>query len=111
RNVKRVEAELVASGKVVCAAEAMLLAPADEPTPENEPLPARGSGPDDLAEHGFPFFGPDPGYDEAMAVRFARGTWGTGDVLAWMRMRVPLVEGEEPSPLVRVLAAADSGSG
>ena len=26
-------------------------------------------------------------------------------------MRVPLVEGEEPSPLVRVMAAADSGNG
>jgi hypothetical protein len=28
-----------------------------------------------------------------------------------MRMRVPLVEGEVPSPLQRILAAADSGSG
>jgi hypothetical protein len=28
-----------------------------------------------------------------------------------MRMRVPLVEGEEPSPLARVLCAADSGNG
>ena len=26
-------------------------------------------------------------------------------------MRVPLVEGEEPTPLVRVMAAADSGNG
>jgi hypothetical protein len=111
RNVKRVEAELVASGKVVCAAEAMLLAPSDDPMPENEPLPPSDDGPDELPEHGFPFFGPGPGYHKAMEVRFARGTWGAGDVLAWMRMRVPLLEGEEPSPLVRVLAAADSGSG
>ena len=28
-----------------------------------------------------------------------------------MRMRVPLVEGEEPTPLQRVLIAADSGNG
>jgi hypothetical protein len=28
-----------------------------------------------------------------------------------MRMRVPLVEGEDPSPLSRVLVAADSGNG
>jgi hypothetical protein len=28
-----------------------------------------------------------------------------------MRMRQPLVEGEEPSPLQRLLAAADSGNG
>ncbi len=31
--------------------------------------------------------------------------------LVWMRMRHPLVEGEEPSPLQRVLVAADSGNG
>ena len=28
-----------------------------------------------------------------------------------MRMRVPLVEGEQPGPLTRVLVAADSGNG
>jgi hypothetical protein len=28
-----------------------------------------------------------------------------------MRMRIPLVAGEEPTPLQRVLAAADSGNG
>src|SRR5439155_11380216 len=29
----------------------------------------------------------------------------------WMRMRLPLVESEAPSPLQRVLIAADSGNG
>jgi Acyl-CoA thioesterase C-terminal domain len=29
----------------------------------------------------------------------------------WLRMRVPLVDGEEPGPLTRVLVAADSGNG
>ena len=36
---------------------------------------------------------------------------GRGRVAIWMRQRVPLLPGETPSPLQRVLAAADSGSG
>ena len=34
-----------------------------------------------------------------------------GPATVWMRMRHPLVAGEEPTPLQRVLAAADSGNG
>ena len=35
----------------------------------------------------------------------------TGPATVWMRMRHPLVAGEAPSPLARVLVAADSGNG
>ena len=42
----------------------------------------------------------------------SRGTSAIpGPALVWMRMRQPLVAGEEPSPLQRVLVAADSGNG
>src|SRR5690606_26145885 len=34
-----------------------------------------------------------------------------GFAFAWMRMRYPLIAGEEPSPLQRVAIAADSGNG
>jgi hypothetical protein len=61
-----------------------------------------------------PFF-PVPyeiGYHTAMEVRFTVGAFREpGPATAWMRMRVPLVEGEAPSPLCRVLVAADSGNG
>lgn len=61
-----------------------------------------------------PFF-PVPyevGYHSAMEVRFSTGSFiEPGPAVAWMRMRVPLVEGEQPSPLSRVLIAADSGNG
>ncbi len=61
-----------------------------------------------------PFF-PVPyevGYHTAMEVRFSAGSFlEPGPATAWMRMRVPLVEGEQPSPLARVLVAADSGNG
>lgn len=111
KNVKRVEAVGMSDGKVVCTLEALVLARAEIPMPEREPAPASAPGPLDSPESPFPFFGREPAYDKAMEVRFGRGTWGSGDVLAWMRMRVPLVRGETPSPLVRTLVAADSGSG
>jgi hypothetical protein len=43
---------------------------------------------------------------------FVRGAFlEPGPATVWMRMQVPLVAGEEPSPLQRVLVAADSGNG
>jgi hypothetical protein len=56
--------------------------------------------------------GYDVGYHSAMEYRFVRGAWmETGPATVWMRMAVPLVPEEQPSPLQRVLAAADSGNG
>ncbi len=44
--------------------------------------------------------------------RFAAGTWlDAGPVTVWIRLLAPVVEGEEPSPLQRVAAAADFGNG
>jgi acyl-CoA thioesterase superfamily protein/acyl-Coa thioesterase superfamily protein len=59
----------------------------------------------------FPFFREPDGYHTAMETRLARGEFGTGRVAAWMRQRVPVVPEAPPSPLERVLVAADSGSG
>lgn len=59
----------------------------------------------------FPFFRESEGYHTAMETRLARGEFGTGRVAAWMRQRVSLVPDVAPSPLERVLIAADSGSG
>ncbi|HEX6255255.1 MAG TPA: thioesterase family protein [Euzebyales bacterium] len=61
-----------------------------------------------------PFFAveADVHYGAAMEVRFLTGAFldpGPADV--WMRARVPLIAGEETSPLSRVLVAADSGNG
>jgi len=60
----------------------------------------------------FPPTGQDVGYHTAMEYRFLRGAFADpGPALVWMRMLHPLVLGEEPSPLQRVLVAADSGNG
>jgi hypothetical protein len=54
----------------------------------------------------------DMSYLNAMEWRFVRGGFlQPGPAAAWARMRFPLVEGEEISPLSRVLILADSGNG
>jgi hypothetical protein len=54
----------------------------------------------------------DVGYHTAMEYRFVEGAFmEAGPALVWMRMKVPLLPDEEPSPVQRVLAAADSGNG
>lgn len=69
-------------------------------------------GPDQGAEREFFDTGHDVGYHTAMEYRFLDGGFTEpGPATVWMRMRQPLVAGEEPSPLQRVLAAADSGNG
>ena len=51
-------------------------------------------------------------YLTAMEWRFVRGGFGEpGPAATWARMRYPLIEGEEVSPLTRVLVLADSGNG
>lgn len=67
--------------------------------------------PEDCPPYTFDFFAEDQGYHTAMEMRHARGAVDSGHVAMWMRMRLPLVAGETPSPLQRVVIAADSGNG
>ena len=75
---------------------------------EEAPPPPPGEG----RESDFFPTGLDVGYHTAMDYRFVGGRFlEPGPATVWMRMRQPLVEGEEPTPLQRVLVAADSGNG
>jgi hypothetical protein len=67
--------------------------------------------PEEAEPFRFPFFRETVGYPTAIESRLARGTIGSGRAAAWMRQRVPLIQGETPSPAQRVLVLADSGSG
>jgi hypothetical protein len=72
----------------------------------------RPPGPSEGAASDLPATGHDFGYHAAMEYSFVRGAFREpGPATVWMRMRLPLVEGEEPGPLERVLVAADSGNG
>jgi hypothetical protein len=82
---------------------------AGRPTGAEGPHP----GPDEL-EPSSEFFptGYDVGYHSAMEYRFSRGGFlENGPATCWLRMRHPLVAGEEPDPLTRVLIVADTGNG
>jgi hypothetical protein len=74
---------------------------------------ARVPGPDEAgAPTGFFREIESGGYVEAVETRFAEGGWtDPGPAIAWLRMRHPLVPDEQPTPLERVLIAADSGNG
>jgi hypothetical protein len=120
-----VEAEVVRPGRRVQMVEAILRAGEAEvirargwrlrrerldlPAPDRgEPLPGPGAG----EEGDFPPTGEKLGYHVAMDLRFIRGRFTEpGPATVWMRMRQPLLAGEEPSPLQRLLVAADSGNG
>jgi hypothetical protein len=76
--------------------------------PEAEAPP----GPEAGEHRDFPPTGQEVGYHTAMEYRFLEGAFQEpGPAKVWMRMRHPLVAGEQPSPLQRVLTAADSGNG
>lgn len=97
-------------GKLVMTADALAIAEAELDV-QPEPPPMDEMGPGESANVDFPFFDAPESYAGAMELRFARGTFGEGDVMAWMRMRIPLLPDAAPSPLERVMAAADSGNG
>ncbi len=111
RSVDLVEGRLSADGEEVMQARAWRIRTAPDETPSvgQQPPPR---GPD--AGTWLPFFEVpwDVGYHTAMEWRFLHGGFREpGPATIWLRTRVPIVAGEEPSPLQRVLVAADSGNG
>ncbi len=113
RAVELVEAVLAEAGgerREVARATAWRLRPQDGVPPEAAEAPPPGPH----AGRAVPFFptGEEVGYHTAMDYSFVTGAFlEPGPALVWMRMRQPLVDDEPPSPLVRVLVAADSGNG
>ena len=79
-----------------------------------QPVPDRHPVAPDLPPGGS-FEAPDgwvDGYLSAIDWRTARGGFAEpGPSAVWTRMRHPLVGGEDPSPLQRVMVVADSGNG
>ncbi len=127
----RVQAEVVRGGRKVQVAEvvvtndqgqrlvaARLLAirrmtidlPADRPAPVDEPPAPQSEAIDD------PMWNPLPGltafHKDATEHRIVKGGWSTlGPTADWIRLVVPVVDGEEPSRFQRVVAAADFVNG
>ena len=116
RRVDMVEATLSGGdGRPLMRARAWRLLRRDVPVPPGlAPRVLPAPPPPEEVERADAFFptGHDVGYHSAMEYRFARGSFvELGPGVVWMRMLHPLVAGEEPTPLQRVLTVADSGNG
>lgn len=114
RRVQMVEADLSdQGGEVLMRArgwrirKAKLDLPGEALVASQPPPP-----PEEGTDAGFFPTGQEHGYHSAMEVRFVAGGFlEPGPATAWLRMRQPLVAGEDPTPLQRVLIAADVGNG
>jgi hypothetical protein len=112
RSLELVEATLHAGEVELMRATALRIRTAELDLPAGLTPGPRLPGPE--AGRTVPFFptGQDVGYHTAMESRFVAGSFlELGPATVWMRMRHPLVPEEPPSPLSRVLVAADSGNG
>jgi len=114
KRVQLVEASLRAADQEIVRATALRIRSADVPAPAAEPDPPPHAGPDGSAPIDMPAFeaGPAMFARDGMEIRFAAGAFAdVGPAFAWFRLRVPLVAGEQPSPLQRLAAAGDFGNG
>jgi hypothetical protein len=123
RRVRRLHAELSADGQTIGRASALCIQPIPPGVPSNMRAPG-ASG--DTRAPGETLAGPEHGtivrfaLDEQAGESFATTgmemswldeSWTPGPGRVWMRMRRPLVPGEQASPLVRVAAVADFANG
>jgi hypothetical protein len=113
RRMQMAEAVLQAGGEDVLRARAVRLRTGDVDVPASEhedPVagPEAGAVLPFVADHGEAL-----GFHRTgMEIRFVRGAFEQdGPALAWFRLTMPVVAGEEPSPVQRAVAAADFGNG
>jgi len=113
RKVRMVEASLSGEAGELMRATAWQLRTTELDLPagavDDSPPPA-GPGEGWVPEF-FPT-GQEAGYHTAMEWKAVAGAFlEPGPATVWLRMRQPLVAGEEPTPLQRALVAADVGNG
>jgi len=113
RKVQLVEASLSGDAGELMRATAWLLRSSELDLPDGAIADdAPPPGPDEGWTPEFFPTGQDAGYHTAMEWKAVAGAFlEPGPATVWMRMRHPLVAGEEPSPLQRTLIAADVGNG
>jgi hypothetical protein len=115
KRVQWVAATMTCDGKPIVRAVGLFIRVEEGATPEIDVLPAPQPGPldcpDSMAQiEDLPlmFAG------TAVEIRIASGkeNWvDPGAGRAWFRLKVPLIEGEQPTPQQRAVSAADFGNG
>lgn len=114
KRVQVLEASLFTpDGTEVVRARALRLKPAEvEAGTDDDPPPPPGPDQGRKLEFDFNRAGVTMFARDAMELRFVAGSFNApGPATAWFRLRVPLVEGEAPSSLQRLAAAADFPNG
>jgi hypothetical protein len=112
KRVALAEARLTAEGQDVALARAWLMRTTDLEIPEAAREGPPTPGPDTAGPAQFFPHPLDVHYGSTMEVRFISGQFlDLGPAVAWFRAPIPLVSGEDLTPLQRVLVAADSGNG
>lgn len=114
KRVQLLEASLRSGEQEVVRATALRIRRDAVPAPAAEQEPPPHGGPATSAPLHMPAFesGPPTFARDGMEVRFAMGAFAeVGPAFAWFRLRVPLLAGEDPSPLQRLAAAADFPNG
>lgn len=115
RKVQLVEASLFSGDTEVARCTGLRIRRAEIQLPADLPHAAPPPGPDSGA-YNLPPWSDAIDYKAfhscAVEHRFVAGSFEQpGPATDWIRLRVPLVDGEETSPLCRVAAAADFGNG
>ncbi len=111
RSITLLAAELTAGGRTAMRARAWRLAVGDTARVTTG-LAAPLAAPDTARLRTERPPGWLPGFIDALEWRWLHGWMGEpGPGAVWTRQRVPLVDGEEPSPLQRLMLVADSGNG
>lgn len=113
RRLQLLEATLSTDEGVVCRARAVRLRREPVAVPEQAIPGPRLPPPDRFERWQMPVMGSEKAFGRtAMELRPVEGSFlDPGPATAWFRFARPLVGDEEPSPLQRVLAAADFGNG
>jgi hypothetical protein len=117
RKVQLVEARISSGDRDVAWARALrirLLPPGHDSVPGPRPgaNPGAPPGPDAGYSSPEPLGGYRAFHSAGAEMRFVVGHFDQrGPASVWVRLNVPVVPGEEPSPLQRVAAAADFGNG
>ncbi len=108
KKVQLIQASLSAGGIEVARATALRIRQAvgDFPAGEEEPAPPPPEQGTQLTDV------PWRGFGGAMDPRLVAGSAvDPGPATVWFNLRLPIIPGEQPSPLMRAVAAADFGNG
>lgn len=115
RKVSTVAALIAVDGVEVARARALRIRSTDLPIPATGTDHHAGMprSPEESTIEPFPMLGDEHSFGSSgCELRFAAGSWTEpGPVAVWIRLRRPLLEGEEPTGAQRAVAAADFGNG